>query len=46
MNHEEDGMEHTVGPGIDWVSGISLESCVQVLPPDLNMILKIDHEYI
>lgn len=39
-------MELTVGPGIDWVSGVSFQSSVQVLPPNLNLILKVDHEYI
>lgn len=39
-------MEHTVGPGIDWVSGVSFEGSVQVLPPDLNLVFKIYHEYV
>lgn len=39
-------MKHTVGPRVDWVGGVSLKSSIQVLPPDLNIILKIHHEYV
>ena len=39
-------MEHTVGPRVDRVGGVSLESSIQVLPPDLNIILEIHHEYV
>lgn len=43
---EEDWIEHTVSPGIDWVRGVGFESGVQVLPPDFNLIVKVYHEYI